>query len=198
MRTSTGANEMLSDNVVSIERAGRHRVEEEARTLLPKEEVFARVEASLAVLESATRGDVIRTNPTVNRSLRLAQESDFLEMCLPILWGDEKKIHLQRFGYLLRGAIETFKPLTTFELYMVKNIVAAQWRLDRLLTTQGNVYVNEAKKGEVGKYGLPAASHAARELDMEIESAQKALMAVINTYMLMIKSALLTERERVI
>jgi hypothetical protein len=60
------------------------------------------------------------------------------------------------------------------------------------------VYVNEAKKGEVGKYGLPAASHAARELDMEIESAQKALMAVINTYMLMIKSALLTERERVI
>ena len=43
MRTSTGVNEMLSDNVVSIERAGRHRVEEEARTLLPKEEVFARV-----------------------------------------------------------------------------------------------------------------------------------------------------------
>lgn len=189
---------MLSDNVVSIERSGRHRVEEEARTLLPKKEVFARVDAPLAVLEGAARGDVIRTNPVVNRSLRLAQESDFLEMCLPVLWGDEKKIHLQRFGFLLRGAIETFKPLTVFELYLVKNIVAAQWRLDRLLVTQSNVYANEAKKGEVGKYGLPAASHAARELDTEIEDAQRALLSVIHTYRMAVKAALLSEKERVI
>ncbi|MEN6303199.1 MAG: hypothetical protein ABFD96_10775 [Armatimonadia bacterium] len=189
---------MVGDNVVSIERASRHRVEDEARALLPKDEVFARVDSTMMVLEGAERGDVIRTNPVINRSLRLAQEQDFLEMCLPILWGDEKKIHLQRFGYLLRGAIETFKPLTIFELYMVKNVVAAQWRLDRLLTTQGNVYVNEAKKGEIGKYGLPAAAHSARELDAEIESAQRALMTTIDIYMQSVRAAHLTDRERAI
>jgi hypothetical protein len=187
---------MVNDNVVSIERATRHRVEDEARALLPKEEVFSRALAPMELLDGARRGDVIQTNPTINRALRLAQDQDFLEMCLPILWGDEKKLHLQRFGFLLRGAVETFKPLTMFELSLVKNIVAAQWRLDRLLTTQGNVYVHVAKQGEVGKYGLPAASHAARELDREIDLAQRALLTAIELYRHTIKIAYQTERER--
>lgn len=111
-------------------------------------------------------------------------------MCLPILWGDERLVHFERFGWLLRGAVVTFRPLTVFELHLVKNIVAAQWRLDRLYQTQANVYENESRSGVVGKHGLPQASHSAMELDEQLYAAQKALSAAIKNHLMTVQSVI--------
>lgn len=154
----------------------------EARLELSPQVIFEKKPLSADDFSLTGRGGVVATNPAVNRALVLARENDFLEMCLPILWGDERKEHFERFGWLLRGAIETFKPLTVFELALVKNIIACQWRLDRMLVTQANVFEHEARRGEIGKYGLPAASHIAKELDEAIYEAQEALLTAIAAY----------------
>lgn len=127
-------------------------------------------------------GEVMSTETTPNKSLRLAESSNFLEMCLPVLWGDEKTSQLQAFGELLRGAVISFKPTNTFELHLVKNIVAAQWRVERLYRMQKNVYENEMEDGERGRFGLPKATNLAMELDNEIYLAQKGLRHAIGSY----------------
>ena len=96
----------------------------------------------------------------------------------------------------MRGAVETFKPLSMMELALVKNVVAAQWRLDRLYQTQTNVYHNEARAGEIGKYGLPAASHSAMELDEQIYRAQQALKVAIDVYQKTIRVSLMANKDR--
>jgi hypothetical protein len=126
-------------------------------------------------------GSVI-PNEGPNRSLTLARRSGFLEMCKPLLWGDEKEEQMQQFGELLRGAVETFHPETTFDLYMLKAIVAAQWRLNRLLEMQANVFAARAANREPGKYGLPVATMDALEIDEMIDTAQKNVEAAISTY----------------
>ena len=100
------------------------------------------------------------------------------------------RVHFERFGWLLRGAVVTFRPLTVFELHLVKNIVAAQWRLDRLSQTQTNVYENEARSGAVGKYGLPQASHSAMELDEKLYAAQQSLSAAIRNHLMTVQSVI--------
>ena len=175
-------------NVVTME---AHRdVEEKARSHLSKNKVFAKNREPAIDINTLRKGDILMVESQANRSLQLAQEYDFLEMCLPILWGDERLVHFERFGWLLRGAVITFRPLTVFELYLIKNIVAAQWRLDRLYQTQTNVYENEARSGVVGKYGLPQASHSAMELDEKLYAAQKALSAAIKNHLMTVQSVI--------
>lgn len=175
-------------NVVTME---AHRdVEEKARSHLSKNKVFAKNREPAIDINTLRKGDILMEESQANRSLQLAQEYDFLEMCLPILWGDERLVHFERFGWLLRGAVITFRPLTVFELYLIKNIVAAQWRLDRLYQTQTNVYENEARSGVVGKYGLPQASHSAMELDEKLYAAQKALSAAIKNHLMTVQSVI--------
>ena len=175
-------------NVVTME---AHRdVEEKARSHLSKNKVFAKNREPAIDINTLRKGDILMVESQANRSLQLAQEYDFLEMCLPILWGDERLVHFERFGWLLRGAVITFRPLTVFELYLIKNIVAAQWRLDRLYQTQTNVYENEARSGGVGKYGLPQASHSAMELDEKLYAAQKALSAAIKNHLMTVQSVI--------
>lgn len=187
-------------NVISIERARhdeqRAETEQAARQYLPQERVFQPVPLSEDAVQYLQKGDMLIMDPPVNKALRLAQSENFLEMCLPILWGDEKRVHFQRFGMLLRGAVETFKPLSMMELALVKNVVAAQWRLDRLYQTQTNVYHNEARAGEIGKYGLPAASHSAMELDEQIYRAQQALKVAIDVYQKTIRTSLMANKDR--
>lgn len=127
-------------------------------------------------------GEVMATETSSNKSLRLAESSNFLEMCLPVLWGDEKTSQIQAFGELLRGAVISFKPTSVFELVLVKNIVAAQWRLDRLYKMQTNIYDNEVGEGVRGRLGLPQATHSAMELDGVIYQAQKGLRGAIAAY----------------
>ena len=175
-------------NVVTME---AHRdVEEKARSHLSKNKVFAKNREPAIDINTLRKGDILMVESQANRSLQLAQEYDFLAMCLPILWGDERLVHFERFGWLLRGAVITFRPLTVFELYLIKNIVAAQWRLDRLYQTQTNVYENEARSGVVGKYGLPQASHSAMELDEKLYAAQKALSAAIKNHLMTVQSVI--------
>ena len=69
-------------------------------------------------------------------------------------------------------------------------VMAAQWRLDRLYQTQTNVYENESRTGEVGKYGLPQASHSAMELDEKLHAAQKALSAAIKNHLMTVQSVI--------
>lgn len=175
-------------NVVLL--GARREVEDRARRQLSKQQVFAKGKEPAVDISTMRTGDVILVDTQANRSLMLAQEHDFLEMCLPILWGDERLVHFERFGWLLRGAVVTFRPLTVFELHLVKNIVAAQWRLDRLYQTQANIYENEARSGVVGKYGLPQASHSAMELDEQLYAAQKALSAAIKNHLMTVQSVI--------
>lgn len=176
------------DNVVIL--GSRREVEDRARRQLSTQQVFAKGKEPAVDISTLRKGDVLLVDTQANRSLMLAQEYDFLEMCLPILWGDEKLVHFERFGWLLRGAVTTFRPLTVFELYLIKNIVAAQWRLDRLYQTQTNVYENEARSGVVGKYGLPQASHSAMELDEKLYAAQKALSAAIKNHLMTVQAVI--------
>jgi hypothetical protein len=178
-------------NVVALEAHRPERsVEEAARTHLEKIKVFAKTSGpAFYDLEKMRKGDVLVVDNVANRALMLAGEHNFLEMCLPILWGDEKQVHLQQFGELLRGAVITFHPLTVFELHLVKNIVAAQWRLSRLYQTQTNVYENDAKSGEIGKYGLPAAAHSAMEMDEALYRAQAALNVAIKTHAMAVRTS---------
>ncbi|MFZ1289847.1 MAG: hypothetical protein WAR79_07145 [Melioribacteraceae bacterium] len=175
-------------NVVTME--AHREVEDKARRHLSKNKVFAKNREPAIDINTLRKGDILMVESQANRSLQLAQEYDFLEMCLPILWGDERLVHFERFGWLLRGAVITFRPLTVFELYLIKNIVAAQWRLDRLYQTQTNVYENEARSGVVGKYGLPQASHSAMELDEKLYAAQKALSAAIKNHLMTVQSVI--------
>lgn len=177
-----------NSNVVTME--AHREVEDKARSHLSKNKVFAKNREPEIDINTLRKGDILMVESQANRSLQLAQEYDFLEMCLPILWGDERLVHFERFGWLLRGAVITFRPLTVFELYLIKNIVAAQWRLDRLYQTQTNVYENEARSGVVGKYGLPQASHSAMELDEKLYAAQKALSAAIKNHLMTVQSVI--------
>ena len=175
-------------NVVTM---GAHRgVEDKARSHLSKNKVFAKNREPAIDINTLRKGDILMVESQANRSLQLAQEYDFLVMCLPILWGDERLVHFERFGWLLRGAVITFRPLTVFELYLIKNIVAAQWRVGRLYQTQTNGYENEARSGVVGKYGLPQASHSAMELDEKLYAAQKALSAAIKNHLMTVQAVI--------
>lgn len=176
------------DNVVAL--GPRRDVEERARRQLKTYQVFAKNREPQMDIATMRKGDVLMVESQANRSLMLAQEHDFLEMCLPILWGDERLVHFERFGWLLRGAVITFRPLTVFELHLVKNIVAAQWRLDRLYQTQSNVYENEARSGSVGKYGLPQASHSAMEMDDGLYAAQQALSTAIRNHLMTVQAVI--------
>jgi hypothetical protein len=120
----------------------------------------------------------------VSASLQLAAKSDFLKMCQPLLWGNEKQERLQEFGELLRGAVETFVPETTFDLHLLKTIVAALWRLNRLLEIQSNVFEAGAQEEEekAGMHGLPAATVNALTFDERVDQAQKNLEIAISTY----------------
>ena len=176
------------DNVVLL--GSRREVEDRARRQLSTQQVFAKGKEPAVDISTLRKGDVLLVDTQANRSLMLAQEHDFLGMCLPILWGDERLVHFERFGWLLRGAVITFRPLTVFELHLVKNIVAAQWRLDRLSQTQTNVYENEARSGAVGKYGLPQASHSAMELDEKLYAAQQSLSAAIKNHLMTVQAVI--------
>ena len=175
-------------NVVTME--AHREVEDKARSHLSKNKVFAKNREPAIDINTLRKGDILMVESQANRSLQLAQEYDFLKMCLPILWGDERLVHFERFGWLLRGAVVTFRPLTVFELHLVKNIVAAQWRLDRLYQTQANVYENESRSGVVGKHGLPQASHSAMEVDEQLYAAQKALSAAIKNHLMTVQSVI--------
>ncbi len=188
---------MKNQKVVLLE-AHRHgddrEVEEHARQHL-KQSVFVQEPHKQPDINTMRVGDVFPLESSTNRALILAQQHDFLGMCLPILWGDEKRVHFERFGWLLRGAVTTFKPLTVFELYLVKNIVAAQWRLDRLAQTQANIYEHESKGGAVGRYGLPQASHSAMELDAQMYAAQEALSIAIKNHLMTMNSIIKTHKR---
>ena len=78
-------------NVISIERARhdeqRAETEQAARQYLPQERVFQPVPLSEDAVQYLQKGDMLIMEPPVNKALRLAQSENFLERCLPILWG---------------------------------------------------------------------------------------------------------------
>lgn len=187
-----------NNNVVMLEtRRDSSEAIDLARRNIDKRHVFRPDrDQNLALdITNLRKGSVVMVDNATNNALALAHENDFLEMCLPVLWGDERMVHVERFGWLLRGAVLTFRPQTVFELYLVKDVVAAQWRLDRLYQTQTNVYENESRSGEVGKYGLPQASHSAMELDSRIYAAQAALSVAIRNCLMAAKAALASSKR---
>jgi len=127
-------------------------------------------------------GQSVVLDSAVNRSLRLAQQYDFLSMARRALWGDEDRTLVQEFGWMLRGAIETFRPRNAFELHILSNVVEAQWRLIRISKMQKAIFEGEAKTGAIGKHGLPAATTAARTLDSDYRAASELLDKTIQAY----------------
>lgn len=173
---------METSNVVNI--ADRATIADRARQALRAEKVFQREDDDLNGIDvyALQKGAVIPQKSVGNRALEVAAREHFLDTCLPILWGDEKERHFHLFGEVLRGAVITFKPQTRMELLLLKNVIAAQWRLERLYLTQSNIYDHESRTGEVGRYGLPKASHTAMELDELIYKAQESLEKAVTIY----------------
>lgn len=132
-------------------------------------------------------GETLVLDTRVNAALRLAHRNHFMTIVAPCLWGDEQDVELVRLGYLARGAVMTFTPVNVFELYLVGNIVSAQWKLDRTLRIQKAVFEAYAQKKQSGKHGLPTGTWAAMELDEEVMKAQKMLESAIKSYQMATK-----------
>lgn len=120
----------------------------------------------------------------VNKSLMLAQRYKFLDMCRPLLWGAEAQTREELFGELLRSMVVTFLPTGVHDLLSLKAVVAAQWRLNRLLEIQGNLFQAHSASQEHDSRGLPRATAYALEMDDQIDQAQAAVSSAINAYYL--------------
>lgn len=95
-----------------------------------------------------------------NNALRLAESARFDIMCEKILWGSEDP---QVFGEFLRSLVIAFEPQNLFELTLLRNIAACQWKLQRLEAIQHNVF--DAGKEQVGPFGLPAGTSDAMDFE---------------------------------
>jgi hypothetical protein len=92
----------------------------------------------------------------VNQSLKLAEQHNFLKMCEGSLWGaeaDDSAIK-HEFGEFLRGIVETFKPKTAAHLRLLKNVVDAQWGLERASRYRKGIFDNNMN--ERGSHGMAA------------------------------------------
>lgn len=166
---------------VPMKFAPQRPIEERALEMLPGKWLFE--EEPLPDANQPIKiGEMLVLDTRVNAALRLAHKSSFMAMIAHCLWGDEQDTELLRLGYLARGAVMTFQPTNPFELSLVGNVVAAQWKLDRTLRIQKAVFDKHAAKPVAGRHGLPTATWAAMELDEEAVKAQKMLDMAVNTY----------------
>jgi hypothetical protein len=78
--------------------------------------------------EAAAPGTVISLNDQTNRSLALAERSNFFGMCKASLLGNESE---QEFGEMLRGLVLTFTPVNEYHLHVLSQIADVQWQLRR-------------------------------------------------------------------
>ena len=136
-------------------------------------------------------GETALLDSSKNRALRLAQEHNFLQMCRSVLWGDEDTFLLNEFGVLLRGAVESFRPRTTFELHLLRNVVEAQWRVWRISRMQRAIYEAESKRKTSGQFGLPRATLNAQMLDLKYKQALDFVDQAVRIY----RKALLTAND---
>ena len=146
----------------------------------PSEAEQARAIAS----RSMEIGQSVSIVDPVNRSLMLAQRYKFLDLCRPLLWGAETETREELFGELLRSVVVTFLPVGLHDLLSLKAVVAAQWRLNRLLEIQGNLFQAHSASQEHDSRGLPRATAYALEMDDQIDQAQAAVANAINAYYL--------------
>lgn len=161
-------------------------IEEQAIALLPSEWLFKEEDLPDRNRPIAV-GETLVLDTRVNAALRLAHRNQFMSMIAHCLWGDEQTSELVRLGYLARGAVMTLQPTNVFELYLVGNVVSAQWKLDRTMRIQQTVFNSHATKRTAGRHGLPTATWAAMELDEEVFKCQKLLDGAIKSYHLATK-----------
>jgi hypothetical protein len=115
-----------------------------------------------------------------NNALRLAESARFDEMCAKILWGSEDP---EVFGEFLRSLVVNFQPENVFELTLLRNVAACQWKLIRLESIQHNLFV--AGKEVAGPFGLPAGTSDA----MAFEGASSELLADLQRAIRIYRSA---------
>lgn len=148
--------------------------------------VFSRRTEARAARELAERGFEIGQSVAVispvNRALSVAGQHRFFELCQPILWGEEASSRRELFGELLRSLVVTFLPEGLHDLFSLKAVAAAQWRLNRLLEIQSNLFSAHSASQEHDSRGLPRATSYALEVDEQIDKAQKAVTAAVEAY----------------
>jgi hypothetical protein len=127
-------------------------------------------------------GDSVAVIDPANRSLLVAQQHDFYALCEPVLWGAERTGRNELFGELLRSTVMTFLPDGLHDLFQLKAVVAAQWRLNRLLEIQSNLFSAHAESQEHDRRGIPRATTHALEIDRQIDQAQVAVLRAIESY----------------
>ena len=115
-----------------------------------------------------------------NNALRLAESARFDVMCEKILWGSEDP---QLFGEFLRSLVIAFEPQNLFELSLLRNVAASQWKLQRLEAVQHNLFA--AGQEVIGPFGLPAGTSDA----MEFQSASSELLADLQRAIRIYRSA---------
>lgn len=115
-----------------------------------------------------------------NNALRLAESARFDIMCEKILWGSEDP---QVFGEFLRSLVIAFEPQNLFELTLLRNIAACQWKLQRLEAIQHNLF--GAGQEAIGPFGLPAGTSDA----MAFQPASSELLADLQKAIRIYRSA---------
>ena len=158
-------------------------------------EMSAEQARSLAELPMVV-GQSVRVVDPANRALELAQRHDFFEMCAPVLWGNETQAKRELFGELLRSLVVTYLPTGVHDLLNLKSVAAAQWRLNRLLEIQGNLFSAHAESDERNKQGIPKATTYALEINDQIDKAQAAVARAIDTFYLSRRMSKKTSEER--
>lgn len=119
----------------------------------------------------------------VNKSLALAERSDFFALCEGALWGSEKETHRIRFGELLRSVVIQFLPQDQYELLLLKDVVTAQWRLNRLNDLQGRIFEAHIQEEGWDEFGLSKATSKATDFESVIAAAQASLQRALNNFL---------------
>ena len=109
-----------------------------------------------------------------NRSLLLAQRSDFYKMCERSLYGSEDE---QRFGELLRALVIRFKPTDEFDLHRLADIADLEWQLHRAVKFRQGLFlsIGKSKTAEGMSLGVEKAFEHNETSDVLRKSLQQAI-----------------------
>ena len=103
-------------------------------------------------------GTTLSLNDNANKSLTLAHNNRFFDLCEPILWGSEDR---ELFGEMLRGLVIEFRPTNTFHLHLLRAIAEPTWQLFRASKYKHGVFNHGATTP--GLHGLPVGTAQAFE-----------------------------------
>ena len=122
-------------------------------------------------------GTTISLNDPANKSLTLAHNNRFFDLCEPILWGSEDR---ELFGEMLRGLVIEFKPTNTFHLHLLRAIAEPTWQLFRASKYKKGVFENGATTA--GLHGLPVGTAQAFEQNKLSEKLLRQLDEAVALY----------------